>query len=215
MRLRLLSAAALGCHPTWPTRSDPSFELVGRHEPLACEACHPAAQPLGPLPTACASCHEAARPPEHYDGDCGLCHTPHGWDDIVVDHDFFPLTGAHELGCEACHTSGYQGLDPACGSCHEPDRPPDHFGAQDCGDCHVPTRWGDATFDHDPLFPLPHHEVGDCGSCHLVPGSYATFSCVDCHEHAEGRTDEDHQDVAGYEYASEACLRCHPRGGDR
>jgi len=210
--------AASGCHPGWDPQRDPTFELVGRHEPLECVACHPADRPLAPLPTACSTCHEAARPPGHYPGDCATCHTPFGWDDIVVDHDFFPLTAAHDLeGCTACHDpEGYSGLDPACGSCHEPDRPPDHFGAEDCGSCHVPTVWGDATFDHDRLFPLPHHGVGDCGSCHLDPGSYATFSCIDCHEHARAETNDDHREVANYEYASDACLRCHPRGdGDR
>jgi hypothetical protein len=208
-----VAIAGAACQPTWPPAADPSFPLVGRHEPLACVACHPADRALGPVPAACASCHEAARPADHYAGDCGECHTPYGWDDIVVDHTFFPLTEAHALPCDACHADGYGGLDPACASCHEADRPPDHFGTQDCGSCHVPTNWGDATFDHDDLFPLPHHGVGDCGSCHLEPGSYASFSCIDCHEHARAETDEDHDEVSGYEHTSDACLRCHPRGG--
>ena len=210
-----LAAAAVACHPSWPPAADPSFPLVGRHEPLACAACHPADRPVEAVPTACASCHEGARPVDHYAGDCGECHTPYGWDDIVIDHSFFPLADAHDLACDACHAGGvYQGLDPACASCHAADRPADHFGAQDCGSCHVPTRWGDADFDHDGLFPLPHHGVDECESCHLEPESYATFSCIDCHEHDKAGTDRDHDEFANYEYDSDACLRCHPRGDD-
>jgi hypothetical protein len=210
----VLAAWAAGCPATWdPQPPDPTFPLVGAHEPLACVACHPADGPPGPIPAACASCHEDARPADHYAGDCGQCHTPYGWDDIVVDHDFFPLTVAHELPCDACHLDGYRDLDPACASCHEPDRPVDHFGVQDCGSCHEPTTWADATFEHDSLFPLPHHGVNDCGSCHLDPGGYGTFSCVDCHEHAKAETDADHREVGGYAYDSDACLDCHPNGG--
>lgn len=212
MHLRALLLLVAGCAPGWDPRPTRTFELVGRHEPLACEACHPAAQALGPLPTACASCHEDARPLDHYDGDCGICHTPYGWDDIVVDHGFFPLTDAHALECTACHESGYQGLDPSCASCHADDRPPDHFGAQDCGGCHVPTTWGDATFDHDDWFPVPHHGVADCEACHVVPDTYSTFSCVDCHEHSRAATNAEHDEVSGYSYDSAECLRCHPRG---
>ncbi|MEQ1566874.1 MAG: hypothetical protein ABMA64_14625 [Myxococcota bacterium] len=205
-----------GCVVGWdPQPADPTFPLVGEHAPLACAACHPDATPPAAISPACASCHESARPADHYSGDCGICHTPFGWDQVVVDHGFFPLTNAHALGCDQCHAPGtYEGLDPACASCHEPDRPGGHFGVQDCGSCHHPTEWGDAEFDHDSLFRLPHEGVADCESCHLVPDDYSSFSCVDCHEHSKSSTDNEHDEVGNYVYDSDACLDCHPNGGD-
>lgn len=215
MFARFLLLGLAGCPIGWkPDAAEMTFPLVGRHEPLACAACHPAAAPIGALSTACASCHEAARPPSHSPDDCGGCHTAYGWDDVVVDHSFFPLTDAHAQPCASCHADGsYAGLDPACASCHESARPAGHFGAQDCGDCHVPTTWSDADFDHDPLFPLPHEGVSDCASCHLTADYTATPSCTSCHAHSRAEADDEHLgEVAGYEYKDEACIRCHPTG---
>jgi hypothetical protein len=201
------------CRVGWdPLQPPPTFELVGEHAPLACVACHPADAPPGPLPTACASCHADDRPPDHYDGDCGVCHTPFGWDDIVVDHDFFPLTNAHDLDCQACHAGGYAGTSPACESCHEDDRPTDHFGTEGCGDCHVPTTWADAHFDHDELFPLPHRGTDACDACHVDSGNYSVFSCISGGCHPAGETNGHHDEVGNYRYDSDACYDCHPRG---
>lgn len=124
----------------------------------------------------------------------------------------FALTNAHAVACTACHTDGtYGDLDEACGSCHEGDRPPDHHGTTDCGGCHVPTRWEDATIDHDRFFPTPHHGVSECVDCH--PGGDTTdFTCTDCHEHSASHTNSEHHEVGNYVYESHACLDCHPSG---
>ncbi len=127
----------------------------------------------------------------------------------------FPLTDSHAVACAACHVDPATALDPACASCHEAVRPSGHFEDMDCGGCHRPTTWGDASFDHDALFPLPHRGVGDCASCHLDYPSTATFSCTHCHEHRQSEADDEHDDVSGYRWESEACLSCHPRGDDR
>jgi hypothetical protein len=220
------------CTPTWDPGAEMDWPLVGLHKEVACEGCH--TDGLGPLPTACEQCHEQDRPGSHYAGPCGTCHTPLGWQFAVVDHSFFPLEDAHELECTSCHEEGdFSGLDPACASCHEPDRPTlddptpsdpdlvaDHLDGHrswDCGDCHVPTTWGDRdVFNHDRLFPTPHGEgVSSCGSCHLDGSDLSTtFSCTDCHEHSRSETDDDHDEVSGYSYSSEACFRCHPNGDD-
>jgi hypothetical protein len=178
-----------------------------------CEACH--TNGLGrPLATDCSSCHESDRPSvDHYAGlDCATCHTPEGWEQVVVNHEFFPLVDAHDLACKACHVGGtYGGLSPACASCHEDDRPPDHFLGVDCGSCHRPTTWGDASYDH--TFPVPHHEADACTDCHVNAPDYSVVSCFDaCHEHNRSETDDEHDEVRNYVYESSACIACHPTG---
>lgn len=199
------------CVPTWdPATFVPDFHLIGEHETAACTSCHPADQPLGPLPTACASCHEGDRPPGHYDGDCGQCHTPFGWLDIV--HDFFPLEDAHALPCTDCHTTGtFEALDPTCSACHEEDRKdPNHYPGQDCGGCHVPTTWGDATFDH--TFPQGHRNANACADCH-PNNDYADLSCTGAGCHSAADLTDRHREVGAFSLDDHhTCLNCHPRG---
>lgn len=185
------------------------FPLTNAHA-LACESCHTNGTYEG-LNPACASCHEADRPADHHVGeDCGGCHTPTTWGNATVDHSFFPLTNAHDVACESCHTNGtYEGLNRACGSCHEAERPANHFVGNDCAECHTPTEWGFGEFDHDPYYDVPHEGVSQCASCHLQAPDYRTFSCIDCHEHRRSEVDGEHEDEPDYVYASDACLRCH------
>lgn len=209
-------ALAVSCRVGWnPGEPAPSYPLIGEHANVACVSCHGSDAPPGPLPTTCASCHEDDRPPApHPDGECEVCHTPFGWDQITVDHDFFPLTNAHAVDCAECHADNYTDAEPACASCHEDDRPADHFSG-DCAPCHVPTTWEDASLDHDPFFPLPHHGAGEdnCEACHVNPDDYGVFSCVSGGCHPQSETNGDHDEVGGYTYDSDACLDCHPRGG--
>jgi hypothetical protein len=207
-----LGHACGGRYPDAPWRHD--WLLEGHHADAACDGCHPASAPLGPVPSACTDCHEPDRPENHNEGiDCGICHTPFGWGDIVVDHDFFPLTSAHELTCERCHVNGtYEGLDPACASCHEDDRPANHYPGQDCGTCHEPTRWEDATYDH--TFPVPHEGADQCDECHLAAPDYSNPSCIHCHEHRQSEMNDKHDEVGGYVWESSACIDCHPTGDE-
>lgn len=207
-----LAIGLAGCPIGWnPEAAQKTFPLVGLHEPLACTSCHPSDQPDLVLSALCASCHEAKRPAGHYAGDCSECHTEFGWDDVVVDHTFFPLTHSHSLPCDSCHTTGvYTGLDPACDTCHAP--PASHFAGA-CAGCHSPTSWDDAEFDHDEYFPLPHREISDCAACHPGEDYEATPACTSCHTHSKERTDSQHfGEVSDYQYTDEACLRCHPNG---
>lgn len=56
----------------------------------------------------------------------------------------FPLIGRHDaIQCESCHGDGaFTALNPACESCHEAERPVDHYTGS-CGDagCHIPVGW--------------------------------------------------------------------------
>jgi hypothetical protein len=51
--------------------------------------------------------------------------------------------------------------------------------------------------------------------CHINSGNYSSFSCINCHEHSNrGEVDDDHSEVSGYSYESNACYSCHPTGDD-
>jgi len=195
-----LVVAVHGCGSQWDgTPAEMTWELKGKHLEVPCEGCHPPGNPPGRLPTACESCHEPDRPDPHFDGPCGDCHTEFGWGEIV--HDFFPLEDAHALECEACHTGGdFSGLSPECSSCHEADRPADHFVGSDCDGCHVPTVWADAQFDHD-FFPLRDAHDLECGACHAGEGyTGLNGTCTSCHE----------ADRPAGHFGDTDCGNCHP-----
>ena len=121
----------------------------------------------------------------------------------------FKLAGAHvEADCVSCHKADRVGPVPSdCESCH--DRPEGHFDG-DCESCHAPTAWSD--FDHSSFFPTPHQGVSDCEACHTT-GSDESFECIECHEHGQSPMDDVHLgQVANYEWTSNACLSCHPKG---
>jgi hypothetical protein len=87
----------------------------------------------------------------------------------------------------------------------------------ECFECHDENAWTPSTFDHDgqyfPIYTGEHRgEWESCASCHTQPSNYALFSCIDCHDHNQPDTDEEHQGVPGYAYESEACFACHPTG---
>ena len=200
-------AALLACDP-WANETPTSehYPLIGAHSVVSCEGCHPTDR-IAPAPTACEACHADDEPPDHYEGSCANCHTPRGWDQF--NHDFFPLEDSHALGCLECHdTDDYTTLEPECRFCHAEDEPEDHYGPV-CETCHAPTTWFD--FNHQSLFPIPHEGNGDCIDCHTT-GDNRSFACIECHEHRQDNTDDEHQDVSNYTYASASCLGCHPQG---
>lgn len=189
------------------------WPLVGKHLTVECYECHD--RPVGPEPTDCASCHIGVRPTPHYDGPCEDCHTPIGWDDISGAHEFFPLEGGHAVDCIECHTTEgiYDGLDPACASCHEQDRPEGgHHEPDDCGNCHTIEGWD--RVEHDHQCSLPHEGYGECDDCHITE-SYQEFSCIHCHEHSEDKMNSEHRgETSDYIWESTACLDCHPKCKD-
>ena len=158
------------------------------------------------------------------------CHTTNpGWTPATFDHDFFPLTLGHDIqDCKQCHTAGnYSDESADCVSCHQDDynqtNDPNHLSAQfptDCVACHTTNPgWTPATFDHDgqyfPIYSGKHREGeawSSCVECHANPASYAVFTCFTCHSQSE--SNNDHSEVSGYIYDSNACLECHPDGND-
>jgi hypothetical protein len=86
-----------------------------------------------------------------------------------------------------------------------------------CVPCHNTTAWEPSTWDHDnqyfPIFSGRHQqEWSNCADCHLIPNDFTSFECIFCHEHNQQDTDLDHDEVPGYQYNSQACYNCHPRG---
>ena len=41
---------------------------------------------------------------------------------------------------------------------------------------------------------------------------FGAFTCLSCHAHNRADMADEHSDVNGYTYNSQACLTCHPRG---
>lgn len=217
-----------------------SFPLTGAHRQITCESCHTSdvGGAFTPLETDCVACHrtdfEAARTIDHlaagFPTTCAECHGSVGWSDSpAFDHATasggFTLVGAHTgLRCASCHT--VPGMAPLftaadqndCVACHRADYDRGHGGSglpADCTACHTQTAWTPSTFEHEALFPIAsgshRGEWSSCSDCH-AGGVLSSFTCLQCHEHAQPAMDDKHRERAGYVYDSAACLSCHPRG---
>ena len=186
----------------------------------------------------CITCHQSDYDSEHggssFPTTCLTCHNQTTWGDATFSHPDvsggFELIGAHEIAvCESCHTvPGYDLVfspppsgNEDCITCHQSDYDSEHSGTDfptTCLTCHNQTTWDGATFDHDALFfPIysgTHRgEWNQCSDCHRsAPLTYATFSCIDCHEHSESRMISEHDEVRNFVWDSNACLSCHPTG---
>lgn len=207
-----------------------SFPLRGRHRSVDCAECHPGGVFIG-TPDQCVDCHlddyDNTSDPDHmaagFPTSCEQCHTPRGWGSGDFNHSFYPLTGRHaRVDCAECHPGGlFIGTPDQCVDCHLDDYnntdDPDHMAAgfpTSCDSCHTTNGWDGADFNHS--FPIEngHHSRFDCSECHPSPRNFALFSCIDCHEHNQSDTDDDHDRVNGYRYNSAACYACHPNGND-
>lgn len=173
------------CHEAvdWEIATYPheEFPLVDAHV-LECVQCHAGPGYAGES-SECASCHEVDRPEQHFTGEaCEGCHGATTWPEATYDHSFFALAGAHDLSCADCHPGpGYAGETGACASCHEGERPVDHYPVEDCGTCHQATTWPDVSLDHSS-FPLQDAHDLSCGSCHTSGSSTGlSTDCESCH----------------------------------
>ncbi|MEX1023695.1 MAG: hypothetical protein WD226_01340 [Planctomycetota bacterium] len=206
------------------------FPLEGAHAAVACWRCHPGADAgnFAPVDVSCATCHAAdlARAvPDHrsFSNACEDCHRTTTWTSAGFVHRTFPLTGAHAMAdCAECHVGGvFSPVGSNCIDCHltdyqaatNPVHTPASFPTA-CDQCHSTVMWSGATFDH--AFPITggRHGGFDCAECHVVPGSFAIFSCTDCHSHRQSEMDDEHDDVSGYVWLSSACYDCHPDGNE-
>ena len=206
------------------------FPLTAGHAGLDCSECHTGGTFSG-TPSDCAACHlddyAATSDPNHmmagFPTSCDDCHSTSTWENAVVDHSFFRLSGGHGgLDCAQCHIGGqFQDTPSDCVDCHLSDfqtaNDPNHISAgfpTDCQVCHTVTVWDNADFSHS--FPINGGDHGnlDCNECHTMPSNFNAFSCIDCHEHSLNQTNDDHDRVNGYVYQSAACYDCHPDGSE-
>ena len=188
------------------------FPLSGRHQTIACEACHTGPLHGKKLATTCAGCHSDDDVHRGRNGkDCQRCHGTDAWKSARFDHDRtkFPLHGAHErLRCESCHTGRLEEALPTnCNGCHQGNDV--HRGQEGsaCERCHGEAGWDrDLFFDHDltrfPLLGL--HAVLSCEQCHATPAfKDAESKCVACHER---------DDAHGMRLGPD-CAKCHNPNG--
>lgn len=222
---------------TFPVH-DEYYPLTGAHTTIAndCFECH--AGDYNNTPNECAGCHIPAfngtTNPNHVNlglsNACESCHTTQPeWNPAAfpVHNDYYLLEGAHAViasDCYSCHAGNYNTTPSTCYACHTAEynqtNDPPHASAQfptTCEDCHTQSAWEPSTFEHDgqyfPIYSGKHQgEWDQCSDCHNNPGNYAVFTCLTCH--TQGETDNDHDEVQGYVYESNACLACHPDGDD-
>jgi hypothetical protein len=216
------------------------FPLLGAHLTADCNSCHPSASLLKfePVGVDCYDCHmtdyEATTSPNHVESgfstSCTDCHLMNAfsWQGTDFTHDFFPLTEGHAMiSCAECHPGNdFGNASPECISCHQDDynqaTNPSHTAlafSTNCTECHTTSPgWEPAEYKaHDtqffPIYTGSHQgEWGSCIECHPNPSNYGVFTCIDCHDHNKTDMDDEHEDVGGYIYESQACLDCHPTG---
>ena len=235
------SAACLACHPTGDAQgafdhNNSDFPLTGAHQTVDCIDCH--AGGYQGTPTNCDACHmpdyNQSSNPDHQTLNlpiqCNTCHTTApDWNPATFDihNQYYVLAGAHAAiadECVTCHNGNYNNTPNTCVGCHLNDynqtNDPDHQAANfptDCAACHSQNAWVPATWDHDdqyfPIYSGSHEGAWDqCSDCHTNPNDYSVFTCLTCHQ--PGPTNNDHDEVPGYQYNSAACLACHPDGND-
>lgn len=209
------------------------FPLLGAHTNLSCVECHISETNLrfDRLGNECINCHQddylATEFPNHiaagYSTNCLDCHTvlDFAWNSVPLEHDFFPLTGGHEIeACSECHNiNNYADISNDCVSCHQADYEaalnPSHTRlglSNDCASCHTTDLdWMPATFPiHDQFYALngAHAEIAnDCASCHN--GDYNNLpptDCFGCHESDYNATNSPSHITIGF---STECMDCH------
>lgn len=217
------------------------FPLRGAHETADCNRCHKSASNLrfNNLNTDCYTCHKdkyfatAGKPYDHkvlgFDTDCARCHNMAGmdWNSIGkgFDHNFFPLTGGHNIACNDCHKGGdyRKKISSDCTTCHSGKKSqaiasyPAHasvYAKFTCGECHTTKTWNTVKFkQHDSYFGIysgKHNGTWTrCVECHTNNAGYKP-NCTSCHDHNKTKTDQQHRGVDDYVYNSASCVSCHP-----
>lgn len=241
---RRLGSRCGDCHTPdgWETarldHDQTRFPLTGRHDLVACEACHADGQ-WDQIGMACRSCHLGDDPHAgQFRIDCRACHTPQGWELLQFDHrrSRFPLEEAHAaVECGECHREGrYADTPMRCVACHARDDAHEGRFGDDCGACHRATTWAEANFDHDlaafrltgahrTTACLDCHTGGtflgtplSCSACHNRPGSHGaafTAECSACHSTSAWRPasyNGPHSFPMNHGGAGGRCGLCHP-----
>ena len=186
------------------------FPLGGKHQRVACAACHTTATAPGSathvirlrVPSAdCVSCHADTHGGQLAGSKCAQCHVDAGWADIRYDHAMhgstrLPLDGRHAvLACASCHGPVRPGL-PALPASASVGHAGVVFRISEvrCAACHAdPHRTAGSAGRHDT--------TAGCESCHnsaafrpatigvtaharftfLLEGAHRAVPCAACH----------------------------------
>ncbi len=205
--------------------STTGYVLDGKHQNVACRACHNAQHISAParallatkdlnrtwlgLSPSCVACHEDKHQ-GRFGQNCAQCHSTVDWKAAKIDRQNFdhskthyPLTGAHlTTPCQKCHTAAadgqprYAGIPfSACSSCHTDP----HKGEfkQGCDSCHNTFTWKKSTFT----------STFDHSTTHFpLRGKHVAVPCLSCHKSVDFKTP----------MAFANCADCHnpdPHGG--
>jgi hypothetical protein len=204
--------ACTSCHTHREVVTTPIHAVVPGYafNDASCRSCHPdgrtavAAVDHAPyFPIAIGDVHETVT--------CAECHVD------VAD----PAV----LGCQACHTeqAGFATVHAAVGEFQTGQPPPPacvvcHADAQ----VHSVVEHSSADVVPTQYFPINDTEVAHhlqrCTDCHTAARAdkpwardFTTSDCIGCH--LEPATDPQHNGITGYQFATNACLTCHPSGG--
>ncbi|HET7501568.1 MAG TPA: hypothetical protein VFK02_11210 [Kofleriaceae bacterium] len=186
------------------------YPLAGKHQAVACAACHPASRPVAQRYRqlafdACAACHADVHKGElAARGDCAKCHTVAGFAPTtfgIEEHarTAFALDGKHvATPCGSCHPGARPRLSfvvarKACLDCHANPHGAQfdkEIAAGGCANCHTTFDWHQAKIDHS-IWPLAGaHARTPCTACHGVhqkgaqPAAYRGVprACEGCHD---------------------------------
>lgn len=180
------------------------FPLIGKHKKADCIQCHSGFNEkiFEPLSIECYDCHfndyQSAKFPDHiaagFSKECSECHSINSnkWNVTNIKHDFFPLTGGHNIpNCFSCHQQEtFLGLSTECASCHLDTYTatinPNHSAAgitTNCQTCHNINSWIPSTFNHisTGFELLGRHATIDCSSCHVGTTTGLQQNCISCH----------------------------------
>jgi hypothetical protein len=211
MTARLLVALGLfvavsSAHAETPfDHSKTRYPLIGKHQGVACESCHPPAgggqRKWKGVPLDCHGCHGDRKNHKGTLGaQCQSCHDVSGWKSIRhkgPEHKF-QLVGKHDLKCEQCHTGGaHLTATVTCGDCHKQT----HGGTRSpCQTCHTVENWKKTFYKHkyNPELLPGKHLQATCLGCHpAYKFKGTTTACESCH-----LKDRPHEDLGG-------CKLCH------
>lgn len=183
------------------------FPLLGKHQNVPCESCHPAKQGTRVwkgVPLDCQGCHSDRRSHKGALGSqCERCHDVSGWKSIshpAAQHRF-ALVGNHDVPCASCHVKGaHLTAKVTCADCHERK----HRGTRSpCETCHNVEEWKTIAYrghTYDPELLPGKHRTAKCLDCHpkfRFNNSSKLVPCESCHE-----KDRRHEDLG-------TCKSCH------
>lgn len=145
------------------------------------------------IKTRCGDCHikPSGKLHEQLSATCSDCHNTKGWkSSVAFDHN--AIVAMDKADCLACH-----------------QKPEDSFHgsfSNKCSDCHNTDKWVPSTFDHSVYFLLDQNHDAECKTCHSQ-GNFSIYTCYGCHEHSEGKIQEEHSEEGVYNFSY--CISCH------